>query len=52
MTNIDENIKASLRIANANRMVALPDGSIMPQMGQGTWYLGEDPAKRQEEIEA
>lgn len=52
MANIDENIKASLRIANANRMVALPDGSIMPQMGQGTWYLGEDPAKRQEEIEA
>lgn len=52
MTNMDERIMESLRKENSDRMVALPDGSVMPQVGQGTWYLGEDPAKRQEEIEA
>lgn len=42
----------SLRHENTRRSVYLPDGSSMPQLGQGTWYLGEDPEKREEEIKA
>lgn len=30
--------------------VALPSGESVAALGQGTWYLGEDPARRQEEI--
>lgn len=30
----------------------LPDGRSMPRLGQGTWRLGEDKWKRQEEIAA
>lgn len=30
----------------------LKDGSILPRLGMGTWFLGENPAKADEEIEA
>ncbi len=30
----------------------LPDGTVVPRIGQGTWYLGEKPARRAAEIEA
>lgn len=32
--------------------VLLPSGRPMPVLGQGTWYMGEDPASRQAEIAA
>ncbi|MFE0475758.1 aldo/keto reductase [Streptomyces sp. NPDC058947] len=32
--------------------IALPDGEEIAALGQGTWYLGEDPARRQQEIAA
>jgi diketogulonate reductase-like aldo/keto reductase len=32
------------------KRVALPSGETMPALGQGTWYFGEDPDRRQEEI--
>lgn len=32
--------------------VELPNKTVMPKMGQGTWFLGEDPDKRSQEIEA
>jgi diketogulonate reductase-like aldo/keto reductase len=34
------------------RTVALPSGETVPALGQGTWYLGEDPQRRTEEIAA
>ena len=34
------------------RTVALPSGETVPALGQGTWYLGEDPLRRTEEIAA
>jgi diketogulonate reductase-like aldo/keto reductase len=34
------------------RMVKLPSGESVPQLGQGTWHLGEDPKKRRDEIAA
>ena len=32
--------------------ILLPDGTAIPKVGQGTWYLGEDPHKRASELEA
>jgi diketogulonate reductase-like aldo/keto reductase len=34
------------------RTVKLPDGTSVPRLGQGTWYMAEDPLKRKEEIGA
>lgn len=36
----------------ALRPVALPSGERIPALGQGTWYLAEDPCRRQDEIAA
>lgn len=36
----------------AIRAVRLPDGEPIPALGQGTWYMGEDPARRGEELAA
>ncbi|MCW8087179.1 aldo/keto reductase [Sabulicella glaciei] len=32
------------------RMIAFPDGREVPALGQGTWRMGEDPTRRQEEV--
>ncbi|WP_349879887.1 aldo/keto reductase [Micromonospora sp. HUAS YX12] len=32
--------------------IELPSGQTMPVLGQGTWYLGESPERRQDEIAA
>jgi len=32
--------------------LVLPDGTTMPRLGQGTWRMGEEENKRQEEINA
>jgi diketogulonate reductase-like aldo/keto reductase len=32
------------------RTVALPSGERVPAFGMGTWYMGEDPARRADEI--
>src|SRR5882724_7501115 len=34
------------------RTLPLPTGRPIPVLGQGTWRMGEDPAKRQSEIDA
>ena len=31
--------------------VTLANGAVVPALGQGTWYLGENRAQRQQEIE-
>ncbi|HSL87247.1 MAG TPA: aldo/keto reductase [Bacteroidales bacterium] len=30
----------------------LNDGTLMPRLGQGAWYMGENPSQKSEEIEA
>ncbi|MFL1463706.1 aldo/keto reductase [Roseococcus sp. DSY-14] len=32
------------------RQVTLPDGTVLPALGQGTWRMGEDPARRRQEV--
>jgi diketogulonate reductase-like aldo/keto reductase len=34
------------------KRLLLPSGNEMPVLGQGTWYMGEDPAARREEVAA
>ena len=34
------------------KTVTLPDGTQVPALGQGTWYLGEQPAVRARELAA
>lgn len=33
-------------------MITFRDHSLVPRLGQGTWYLGEDPSREQQEIQA
>ncbi|MBP1157629.1 MULTISPECIES: aldo/keto reductase [unclassified Paenibacillus] len=37
--------------ANAEHQVQLSDGTLLPRLGQGTWYIGDEPSKRKEEIQ-
>ena len=39
-------------MAVAVRAVTLPSGETIPVLGQGTWRMGEDPARREEELAA
>lgn len=32
------------------RRITLPSGETVPALGQGTWFIGEDPALRKQEI--
>ncbi|MBQ9152878.1 MAG: aldo/keto reductase, partial [Solobacterium sp.] len=34
------------------RNVLLKDGTAVPALGQGTWYMGEKPSLRESEIES
>ena len=34
------------------RTYTLKDGRVIPRLGQGTWYMGEDRSRRSAEIEA
>lgn len=34
------------------RTVNLPSGAVVPALGQGTWHMGDDPARRAGEIAA
>jgi len=41
-----------LKSANDKRKVILTDGTAVPKLGQGTWYMGENSKRTQEEIDA
>jgi diketogulonate reductase-like aldo/keto reductase len=34
------------------KTLLLPSGQPIPVLGQGTWYMGEDPAQRKREVDA
>ena len=33
-----------------DRFVRLKDGALMPKLGQGTWFLGEDNPKNKTKL--
>ena len=41
-----------LKSVNDKKKVLLKDGTAVPSLGQGTWYMGENPRKAQAEIDA
>lgn len=49
---IDNNKKAEIRSALEKRVVTLPDGTTLPRLGQGTWFMGEKPKMKKQEIKA
>lgn len=32
--------------------VTLPDGTVLPSLGQGTWHMGDDSSREEDEIQA
>lgn len=51
MNLINDEKMQKIRDINLKRQVKLPDGTLVSALGQGTWYLGENPQIRQREIE-
>lgn len=51
MAEIDSERIENIRNNNSKYRVKLPDGTLVPRLGQGTWHLGENPARRKSEIE-
>ena len=41
-----------MAVLTALRTVTLPNGEIIPALGQGTWHMAEDPRRRSDEIAA
>jgi diketogulonate reductase-like aldo/keto reductase len=44
--------RKEIKSAMEKREITLPDGTSLPSIGQGTWYMGEDPRKKEKEIKA
>lgn len=49
-----QNEKRLIEIKEAleKRVVTLPDGTTLPRIGQGTWYMGDNPQMKEKEINA
>lgn len=43
---------SGVRNAVKKHVVQLADGTSLPSIGQGTWYMGEDPRMKEKEIKA
>jgi diketogulonate reductase-like aldo/keto reductase len=39
-------------LTTALRTITLPNGEVIPALGQGTWHMAEDPRGRTDEIAA
>lgn len=51
MSLISESEIEKIRDINEKKKVVLPDGTEVPALGQGTWYMGENPSVRNDEID-
>ncbi len=52
MTSLDQQKIAAINQNLEKRTVTFPDGTTTPCLGQGTWYMGENPKMKAEEIKA
>ncbi|MGF9713560.1 MULTISPECIES: aldo/keto reductase [Paenibacillus] len=50
MAALNQDQIQQIKAVNDQRKVRLSDGTFVPRLGQGTWHIGDDPAKRKEEI--
>lgn len=50
MESISQKRIEEIRTANEKRKVELSDGTFVPALGQGTWYLGENISNKESEI--
>jgi diketogulonate reductase-like aldo/keto reductase len=41
-----------MKRGNQAHTIQLPDGTTLPAIGQGTWYMGEKQSSRREEVQA
>jgi len=46
----NEEQMAKIQSVLSKRKVKLPDGTLVPALGQGTWMIGDSPSKKAEEI--
>ncbi|MEK5325308.1 aldo/keto reductase [Aeribacillus sp. FSL M8-0254] len=49
---LDSNKIMEIRSHVEKRVVKLPDGTTVPCIGQGTWYMGDKPQEKAKEIKA
>lgn len=42
----------AVKLSASMRTVTLPSGERVPAFGMGTWYMGDDPARRAQEVAA
>ena len=49
---LTESEKQTIKSRNLSSTVTLPDGTAIPRLGQGTWYMGENPQSRAQEVAA
>jgi Aldo/keto reductases, related to diketogulonate reductase len=52
MIQIDDQKAETIRNSVISRRVKFADGTEVPAIGQGTWHMGNDPAKHQDEVDA
>ena len=52
MKYVDPQIIENITKTMQKRRVNLPDGTTIPILGQGTWYMGDDVKNREEEVHA
>jgi diketogulonate reductase-like aldo/keto reductase len=52
MSLLDDKRMMEIKNHLEKQVVTLPDGTSLPSLGQGTWYMGENPEVREKEIKA
>ncbi|MFS0779783.1 aldo/keto reductase [Neobacillus sp. 3P2-tot-E-2] len=52
MKTLDDKTIAAIRSHVESKKVTLGDGTVVPQLGQGTWFMGENPRVKEQEIQA
>jgi diketogulonate reductase-like aldo/keto reductase len=52
MTFSEKHKRNEIKNKVESRVLTLPDGTVLPSIGQGTWRMGEDPRMKEKEIKA
>ncbi|MDQ0220055.1 hypothetical protein ELQ35_02675 [Peribacillus cavernae] len=52
MSSLDKGKITEIKDHMEKRQVTLSEGTSLPSLGQGTWYMGENPQAKAKEIKA